>query len=96
MVVTSYPPTGIENRFSAIPYPDMKIKKARYVSGWWNVYIKIFTDSNGKIWRMNVLRPESKGELEKIFIEQVRNEVSRWPFDAKQAEIHIDVRFYVE
>lgn len=96
MVVTSYPPTGIESRFSPVPYPDLKIKKSRYVSGWWNVYIKVFTDGSGRIWKMDVLRPETDGELERMFVNQVRNEITRWPFEAKSAEVHVDVRFYVE
>ncbi len=96
MVVTSYPPTGIESRYTAIPYPDMKIKKARAVSGIWNVYIRINVDGNGRIWKLEVLRPETKGEMERIFIQQVRNEVSRWSFDAKEAQVHVDVRFHVE
>lgn len=96
MVVTSYPQTGIESRFSQVPYPDLKIKKARYVSGWWNVYIKVFTDSYGKVTRMDVLRPESDGELERIFVEKVKKEISRWTFDPVDAQIHVDVRFHVE
>jgi hypothetical protein len=96
MVVTSYPPTGIERRFTAIPYPEIKIKKTNYVSGWWNVYIQIRTDANGRITRTDVLRPETDGPLEKLFIEQVTKEIARWSFDATTAEINVDVRFYVE
>jgi hypothetical protein len=44
----------------------------------------------------NLLRPESDGPLEKIFVEQVRREIARWSFDRTAAEINIDVRFYVE
>ena len=96
MVVTSYPPTGIERRFTAIPYPEIKIKKSNYVSGWWNVYIQIRTDANGRITRTDMLRPETDGPLEKLFVEQVTKEIARWSFDPTTAEIHVDVRFYVE
>lgn len=96
MVVTSYPPTGIERGFTAIPYPEIKIKKSNYVSGWWNVYIQIRTDANGRITRYDVLRPETDGALENLFVEQVKKEVARWTFDPVPAEIHVDVRFYVE
>ncbi len=96
MVVTSYPTTGIENRFTAISYPEIKVKKSEYVTGWWNVYIEIRTDRNGKIARMDVLRPETDGAMEKLFVEQVKKEITRWSFDSIPAEIHVDVRFYVE
>jgi hypothetical protein len=96
MVVTSYPPTGIERRYTAVPYPDLKLKMHQYTSGWWNVYIKLQTDKDGKVLYSSVLRPETDGALEKMFIEQVRLEVARWAFDPVPAEIHVDVRFYVE
>lgn len=96
MVVTSYPSTGIEKKFTAVPYPEFKVKRAQYSSGWWNVYLEIFTDANGKIKKIDVLRPETRGELEKLFLDQVNREVSRWTFDPVAAEIHVDVRFYVE
>lgn len=96
MVVTSYPPTGIEERFTRVAYPDLKFKRSEYTSGWWNVYIQIRTDSEGRIRNLEVLRPETDGDLERQFIEQVKREIATWRFDPVGAEIHVDVRFYVE
>jgi hypothetical protein len=96
MVVNSFPHTSIENRYTAVAYPDLKIKKAQYASGWWNVYIEIHTDASGNVARYQVLRPETDGPLERIFLGQVKREVANWKFDPVAAEIHIDVRFYVE
>jgi len=96
MVVTSYPPTGIEMRHTQVPYPDRKIKKQQFTSGWWNVYVQIRIDSTGKVVRREVLRPETNGPLERIFVEQVNQEIDKWSFDRKEAEINVDVRFYVE
>jgi hypothetical protein len=96
MVVTSYPPTGIERRYTHVPYPDLKVKQHQATSGWWNVYIQIYTDRDGKIVRRSVLRPETDGPLEKMFVAQVQQEIDRWSFDRAEAEILVDVRFYVE
>jgi len=96
MVVTSYPPTGIEQRYTQVPYPDRKIRKHQFTSGWWNVYVQIRTDATGKVARRTVLLPETNGPLEKIFVDQVNQEIDKWSFDRKAAEINIDVRFFVE
>lgn len=96
MVVTSYPPTGIEVRHTVVAYPDVRIRKERYTSGWWNVYFQIWTDERGKIRKITKLRPETDGPLERIFVDQVRREIDRWEFDPVAAEIIVDVRFYVE
>ncbi len=95
-VVTSYPPTSIERRHTQVAYPDLKIRKHQYTSGWWNVFIQIRTDAGGNVVRSDLLRPETDGPLEKIFVEQVRREISRWSFDRTAAEINVDVRFHVE
>jgi len=96
MVVTSYPPTSIEQRYTQVRYPDLKIKRSEYTAGWWNVYLQIRTDGSGKVTSLKVLRPETDGPMEKIFIAQVRREVERWTFDRTAAEINVDVRFHVE
>ena len=96
MVVTSYPPTGIEKRYTPVRYPEIRVKKHEYVAGWWNVYLQIRTDRNGNAVRTSVLRPETDGALERIFVAQVRREVAGWTFDPQEAEINVDVRFYVE
>ena len=95
-VVTSYPPTSIEHRHTQVSYPDLKVRKQQYTSGWWNVFIQIRTDGGGNVIRTDLLRPETDGPLEKIFVEQVRREIARWSFDRTAAEINVDVRFYVE
>jgi len=86
---------NVESRLRPVPYPDLKVKKSQYTSGWWNVYIEIRTGRDGKVERLDVLRPETDGALERIFVAQVRREMQRWDFDPS-AEIHVDVRFYVE
>jgi len=96
MVVTSYPGTGIEDRFTWVPYPDLKFKRSDYTAGWWNVYIQILTDRDGKIRKLEVLRPETDGPVERQFVDQVKREIARWRFDPVEAEILVDVRFYVE
>lgn len=96
IVVTSYPPTPIERSHTQVSYPDLKIKKHQYTSGWWNVFIQIRTDGAGNVIRTDLLRPETDGPLEKIFVEQVRSEIARWSFAPTAAEINVDVRFYVE
>lgn len=96
MVVTSYPSTGIEQRYIAVPYPELKLKSYQSTSGWWNVYIMLKTDQKGNVIQSSVLRPETDGALEKIFVEQVKREIAHWTFDPESAEIHVDVRFHVE
>ncbi len=87
---------NIESRFRPVPYPDLKVKKSRFTSGWWNVYIELWTTADGRIARYNVLRPETTGPQERVFVDQVKREMERWTFDPGPAEIHVDVRFYVE
>ena len=96
MVVTSYPRTGIEDRYTRVAYPDLKFKKSEYTSGWWNVYIRIRTDAEGRIRKYDVVRPETSGPLERQFVDQVKREIVTWRFDPVEAEILVDVRFYVE
>lgn len=96
VVVTSYPPTSIEKNHGYIKYPDKKIKKHQYASGWQRVFIQLYTDSKGNVARSKVLEPETDGPLQRVFIQQVQEEISRWSFDRQSAEITVDVRFYVE
>ncbi len=107
MVVIQYPSArsgrpgagegkNIESRFPRVPYPDVKVRQSQFTSGWWNVYIELWTTDDGQIARFNVLRPETVGPQERVFVDQVKREVERWSFDPGASEIHIDVRFYVE
>ncbi|HEY5765505.1 MAG TPA: hypothetical protein VIS30_05700, partial [Candidatus Deferrimicrobiaceae bacterium] len=85
-----------EDRYTRVAYPDLKFKKSEYTSGWWNVYIQIRTDAEGRIRKYDVLRPETNGPLERQFVDQVKREIVTWRFDPVEAEILVDVRFYVE
>ena len=107
MVVIRYPfdPSGvvneskgmnIERNFRQIPYPNLKVKQSKISQGWMNVYLKMRTDGEGNVVSVDVLRPDTNGPLERQFVEQVKKESSKWSFDPKEAEIHVDVRFYVE
>ncbi len=96
MVVNSYPSTPIEHNYSFIPYPELRIKRKDYQAGWTSVYIEIFIDSRGRIDRLKVLRPEIPNELEQVFVDAVLSTVLSWKFSGEKAEIHVDVRFYVE
>jgi hypothetical protein len=96
MVVSSYPETSIARRFTQVPYPDLKVKQHQVASGWWNVYIQIMTDNDGRVIKRTVLRPETDGPLERMFVAQVQKEIDRWVFDRANAEILVDVRFHVE
>jgi hypothetical protein len=87
---------NIENRLRPVPYPDLKVKQSRFTSGWWNVYIELWTTKDGQIARYNVLRPETNGPLERIFVDQVKRELQQWAFEPGASEVHVDVRFYVE
>ncbi len=96
MVVTSYPRTGIEERYSPVKYPDLRFKKHEYTLGWWDVYVELWTGKDGKVKSLKVLRPTTDGEIERQFVAQVKKEIARWTFDPVEAEIHVDVRFHVE
>ena len=96
MAVKSDPPTSIERNYTQVRYPDLKIKKHEYASGWREVWIQLRTDASGKVVDVKILRPETDGPLERIFVAQVRQEVDRWPFDRTAAEINVSVRFRVE
>lgn len=87
---------NIESRLRPVAYPDLKVKQSRFTSGWWNVYIELWTTKDGRIERYNVLRPETNGPLERVFVDQVKREMEHWTFDPGVSEIHVDVRFYVE
>ncbi len=87
---------NVEARFRPVPYPDLKVKQSRFTSGWWNVYFELWTTKDGRIERYDLLRPETEGPEERVFVEQVKREMERWTFEPGPAEIHVDVRFYVE
>ncbi|MGE5189654.1 MAG: hypothetical protein ACM3NF_06320 [Gemmatimonadota bacterium] len=107
MVITQYPlgsgaagdadkGRNISGRFRQVAYPDLKVKQSEFTSGWWNVYIELWTTEDGRIAKQRVLRPETDGPLERIFVDQVKRELEGWTFEPGASEIHVDVRFYVE
>lgn len=96
VVVTSYPPTSIEKKHGYVRYPDKKIKKHQFASGWQRVFIQIHTDPQGNVAKSKVLEPTDESPLQRIFVQAAQDEISRWTFDRQSAEINVDVRFYVE
>lgn len=96
MVVNSYPPTSIERNYPRVQYPSIKVDKKDYQKGWTSVYFQILTNSDGRIVDINLLRPEKPTEFERVFVEAVRSTVQTWKLDRTKAEVHVDVRFYVE
>ncbi|HEY5997336.1 MAG TPA: hypothetical protein VIU29_09950 [Candidatus Deferrimicrobiaceae bacterium] len=88
--------TNIEKGFRQVPYPNLKVKQSRFTAGWMNVYLKLRTNADGEVASTEVLRPETDGALERQFLDQVKREVKKWSFEPEKAEIHVDVRFYVE
>ena len=97
MVVKSYPPTSIEENFDYIRYPGIVFTRRNFQQGWCRVYLVVKVDEDGWISEFNVERPSSEGQGRfKELIETVKKSVRRWQFDKTKAEVHVDVRFYVE
>jgi hypothetical protein len=106
MVVIRYPIEGndlasdkarnIEGKYRQVPYPEIKVKATGFSAGWQSVYMKLRTDASGNVVSRTVLRPEGSNPMERTFIDTVQKSVARWEFDPGDAEIHVDVRFYVE
>ena len=97
MVVKSYPPTSIEEDFDYIRYPGIIFTRRNFQQGWCRVYLVVQVGGNGRISDVQIERPrpEEQGKFREL-IETVRKSVSRWQFDRTKAEVHVDVRFYVE
>jgi hypothetical protein len=97
MVVKSYPPTEIEQDFEPIPYPEVIIRKSNFQQGWCQVYLIVNVDASGDVGRITVERPhqESRAPFEAL-IRAVEGAVRSWDYDKVSAEVHVDVRFYVE
>jgi hypothetical protein len=97
MVVKSYPPTSIEENFDYILYPGIIFTKRNFQQGWCRVYLVAKVDGNGRVYEISIERPgpEERGRFKEL-IEAVRKSVNRWRFDKTSAEVHVDVRFYVE
>jgi hypothetical protein len=97
MIVKSYPQTSIEENFDYIRYPEIIIRRSNFQTGWCQVYIVLSVDGRGNITNTRIKRPR-KEEMEQFetLIKTVKSAVGRWRFDSTAAEVHVDVRFYVE
>jgi hypothetical protein len=97
MVVKSYPPTSIEENFDYITYPALIFTKSNFQQGWCRVYLVVDVDDRGNITGVHVERPrqEERKNFSKL-IDAVRRAIGRWSFDKARAQVHVDVRFYVE
>jgi uncharacterized membrane protein YgcG len=97
MVVTSYPPTGIEEGWEPIPYPEVVIRKSNYKQGVRNVYLILKIDEDGAVAQIDIQRPPpEEREQFKALTRVVEDAVRSWDYDRVKAEVHVDVRFYVE
>lgn len=97
MIVTSYPPSRIEEDYAPIPYPGMIIRKSNFQQGWCQVYLILQIDDRGEVERVAIERPQA-GERPQFgaLIKAVEGSVRAWDYDRVRAEVHVDVRFYVE
>jgi len=97
MIVKSYPASRIEEDYDAIPYPEVIIRKSNFQQGWCQVYLVLGVNDGGEVERVNVERPrpEDRSRFEAL-IKAVEGAVRAWDYDRVRAEVHVDVRFYVE
>jgi len=97
MVVKSYPPSAIEEDFDYIRYPEIIIGRSSFQKGWCQVYLVLTVDGGGRVTGIEVQRPgkEKQGQFSRL-IATVQEAVKGWPFAERAAEVHVDVRFYVE
>jgi hypothetical protein len=97
MIVKSYPPTPIEERFDPIPYPGVVIRKSHFQQGWCQVYLVLQLDERGEVESVAVERPQPQDRPRyEALIAAVEKSVRAWDYDRVRAEVHVDVRFYVE
>jgi hypothetical protein len=97
VVVKSYPPTAIEEGHEPISYPEVIIRKSRFQQGWCQVYLILQINGSGEVGEIFVERPrpEERSQYEPL-IRAVEKSVAAWDYDRVKAEVHVDVRFYVE
>ncbi len=97
LVVKSYPPTNIERDYGLVEYPEVGIRRKNFQEGWCQVYLILSVNGNGEIERILIERPRAEDrELFAPLIEAAERAVSQWDYDRQQAEVHVDVRFFVE
>jgi len=97
MIVKSYPPSRIEEEHDPIAYPGVIIRKSNFQQGWCQVYLVLQIDQRGEVESVAVERPQSgdRARYESL-IKAVERAVRAWDYDRVRAEVHVDVRFYVE
>jgi hypothetical protein len=97
MIVKSYPQTSVEENFDYIRYPEIIIKRSNFQSGWCRVYLVLSIDSGGNVSRVAIERPKpAERQQYNALIGAVESAVRRWRYENTKAEVHVDVRFYVE
>jgi len=97
MVVTSYPPSRSDEDHDPIPYPEMVIHKSDFQQGWCQVYLVLEINGSGEVEKVLVQRPRSEDRSRyEALIKTVEDSVRSWDYDKVRAEVHVDVRFYVE
>jgi hypothetical protein len=97
MIVTSYPPSPIEDDHGTIPYPEVIIRKSDFQQGWCQVYLILSVSGRGEVLDVAVERPrpEERPRYASL-IKAVDDAVRSWDYDRVKVEVHVDVRFYVE
>ena len=75
----------------------MIIRKSDFQQGWCQVYLILSVDDRGEVLDVTVERPrpEDRPKFE-LLIKAVDDAVRSWDYDRVKAEVHVDVRFYVE
>lgn len=97
MIVKSYPATSIEEDFDYIRYPEIIIKRSNFQRGWCRVYLVLSVNSGGGIDNVAIERPKPDEYSQyRQLINAVESAVKRWRYEPQRAEVHVDVRFYVE
>lgn len=96
--VVSYPSTTIERNFPAIRYPDLRFKRNQMEAGICRVYLRVWTDSAGRITRTELKTPTTRAEEVKYepFITAVKTGVAEWPFQQTETQVHVDVLFEIQ
>jgi len=97
VVDTSYPPAHIDEDHDTIPYPEENSRKSDIKKGWCQVYLILSISERGEVLDATVERPrpEERSRFEPL-ITAVDAAVRTWDYDRVKAEVHVDVRFYVE
>jgi len=97
MIIKSYPSSRIEENYDPIPYPEVIIRKSSFQQGWCQVYLVLTINDSGEVEKVLVERPQpaDRPRFESL-IKAVEGSVRGWDYDRVRAEVHVDVRFYVE